>query len=119
MKKLMLCLTMLLIAMSLASCSEQVALPEDSDGEVYMLAEITAVKAKEGYIEVTVVESRTASGPYVVLVYDTTEIIDQAQNQISLSDLSRGDRVEIMYDGKVMRSYPPKINAMKIAVKEK
>ena len=77
-----------------------------------MIAEIVYISDK---IEVNVIEGDYgASGTYWVITNSATVIKDQNNNRIST--LNVGDRIEIIYSGQVMLSYPPQIVAKKIIV---
>lgn len=85
----------------------------DGDG-VLMLADITEIS---DVITVEVVESEYTFGIHWVLTSENTKIVDSDGTPIRRADLKVGDRVEIVYSGQVMMSYPPKINALKITRK--
>ena len=77
-----------------------------------MIAEIVYISDK---IEVNVIEGDYgASGAYWVITNSATVIKDQNNNHIST--LNVGDKIEIIYSGQVMLSYPPQIVAKKIIV---
>lgn len=110
-------LSLIIIALTLAAlCScgglDLGADRENEIGGVKMTGEILAIGEK---IEVNVIEGEYgASGTYWLIVSGDTKYYDAAGNGISLADLSIGDRVEIVYGGQVMMSYPPQIVARKI-----
>lgn len=81
-----------------------------------MTATVTAISDK---IEVEVIEGDYgATGPYLVIVSDSTTILGKNGESITRDDIRVGDTVEIRYGGQVMMSYPPQIVAAKITVVE-
>ena len=79
-----------------------------------MVAVITDLSDK---IAVEVIESEYTSGLHWVNVANSTEFYAKDGTKISRSDLKVGDKVEILYSGQVMMSYPPQIVAARISVK--
>ena len=79
-----------------------------------MVAVITDLSDK---IAVEVIESEYTSGIHWVNVANSTEFYAKDGTKISRSDLKVGDKVEILYSGQVMMSYPPQIVAARISVK--
>ena len=67
-------------------------------------------------IEVEVIESDYAFGPYWVITSDDTQFVGKNGGKITKQDIKAGDTVEITYNGQVMMSYPPQIVARKITV---
>ena len=103
--------TSLFIVMSLFVL---IACNNNSLGDDYkMLAVITNIGDK---IEVDVVESEIATGPYWIITSNNTKFVDSKGVSIELTDLQIGDKVEILYGGQVMMSYPPQIVASKITI---
>ena len=84
-----------------------------TDG-VVMTAKITEIGE---YIAVDVVESEYTFGPHWVITSEATKFENAAGKGITRDDLRVGDTVEILYNGQVMLSYPPKIVAHKIVRK--
>lgn len=79
-----------------------------------MVAEIVAIGEK---LEVEVIEGEYgASGIYWVNVGDDTIYETEGGEKISADSLKIGDRIEIIYNGQVMMSYPPQIVARKIVI---
>ena len=73
------------------------------------------IKNLDGKFEVEVIEGEYgASGLYWLNVSSDTVFTDENNAPIHKSKLKVGDTVEIIYDGKVMLSYPPQIVALKI-----
>ena len=77
-----------------------------------MSAEILAIGEK---IEVQVIEGDyEVSGIYWVIISPDTKYFVADGKGASLADFSVGDKIEIVYGGQVMMSYPPQIVAKKI-----
>lgn len=114
MKKLTKLLFILLVLSTLSGCESLGFLTgpsEDIDG-AKMTAEVVFVGEK---LEVNVIEGEYgASGPYWVITSPETVIIDSSGRRIS--KLNVGDKIEIIYSGQVMMSYPPQIVAKKITL---
>ena len=87
---------------------------EDDTQGVRMTAEIIAISDR---LEVEVISGEYgASGIYWVITSDDTPCFDSEGNTIKFSDLEVGDKIEIIYGGQVMMSYPPQIVAKKIKI---
>ncbi len=113
-------LAILVITMSLLcacgadECADDTAPTDDKPGSsVKMTAEVKAVGER---IEVEVLESPYTSGPHWVITSIATEFIGKDGKKITKNDLKEGDKVEILYSGQVMMSYPPQIVAARITV---
>ena len=79
---------------------------------IKMVAEIKSIS---DVIEVEVIEGEYgASGIYWVKVSSSAVLEAKDGSAIKFTDLSIGDRIEIIYSGQVMMSYPPQIVAKKI-----
>jgi hypothetical protein len=77
-----------------------------------MSAEILAIGEK---IEVQVIEGDyEVSGIYWVIISPDTKYFGADGKGASLADFTVGDKIEIVYGGQVMMSYPPQIVAKKI-----
>ena len=74
------------------------------------------VKEVGDRLEVEVVESDYAFGIYWVIVSDATELFLSDGTRASLSDIKAGDKIEIVYNGQTMLSYPPQIVALGVKV---
>ena len=86
----------------------------NADTDPFVLkATVSAVGER---LEVEVIESDYAFGPYWVIISDATEFVGKGGESIKKSDIKSGDTVEITYSGQVMMSYPPQIVAHKIKV---
>ena len=68
----------------------------------------------EDKIRVNVYEAEYAQGIYVIIYGESTVFVDSYGNNISLSNLRIGDKIEITYNGQVMMSYPPQVAATRI-----
>ena len=102
---------MLLMLSTLSSCSDDT--PKSDDNGAKMRATIIAIAEK---IEVEVIDGDYgASGIYWVIIGDNAIITDSDGSKITVDSLKPGDKVEILYSGQVMMSYPPQIVAKKIA----
>ena len=113
MKKIVFITSVLLILSLLSACS---LTEEEKNMEG---AKMTAViKSIGNGFEVEVIEGDYgASGIYWVRISSDTVYADQNNNRIIQSSLKVGDTIEITYNGQVMLSYPPQINAKKIQLK--
>ena len=78
-----------------------------------MTAEIVKIEEK---IEVTVLESPVAEGPYLVITGEQTVYRNAKGKSVTRDDLAVGDTVCIAYSGQVMMSYPPQIVALSITI---
>ena len=119
MKKIWMCLALLLLACLLVSCAEDCE-DESTDaaanGSVKMTASVVGV-LDDGRLEVDVIEGDYgAEGVYWVIVSEETEIRNADGAPIALTELREGDCVEILYGGQVMMSYPPQIVAKSITL---
>lgn len=125
MKKIFLTVILLMLTLSLCSCNmldkffdndEECENRDDTKprGDVRMVAVIIEMGEK---ISVDVIESEYTTGIHWVLTSGGTEFFDQKGNAIERSDLKPSDKVEILYSGQVMMSYPPQIVAARISVK--
>ena len=103
-----------LALLALGGCENTDLLPnreKDEDDGYRMVAEIIAVGDK---LEVEVIEGEYgASGIYLVNVGEAT-LYRSEGGSITKDDLSAGDKIEIIYSGQVMMSYPPQIVAKQI-----
>ena len=97
----------------LFSCSDEGGDLGNIAGNVKMIASVDSVGEK---IEVTVIESEYTFGVHWVITSDETEFFSKDGSKIKRADISVGDKVEIIYNGQVMMSYPPQIVARRISV---
>ena len=108
MKKFLMILLTLALPFTLFSCNK------DEEGNVYMTATVTALGEK---LEVEVTKGSNAYGTYNVIVGERTEIYNKKGEKVTRDAISLGDSIEILYNGQVMRSFPPQIAALKITIK--
>lgn len=101
---------LLTILLGLAACGNR---DKDKSTEYQMIAEIVKIEEK---IEVTVVESAIADGPYLVITGKDTAYKNAKGKSITRGDLAVGDTILITYTGQVMMSYPPQIIAISIEI---
>lgn len=115
MKRLLRLFFVLFVASTLSGCSLLNMIPGGAGGNIdgaKMTAEVVFVSDR---LEVNVIEGEYgASGPYWVITSSETVIVDQSGKRIS--KLNVGDKIEIIYSGQVMMSYPPQIVAKKITL---
>ena len=110
MKKTTFIAALILCSLGLSSCIYKSS--EDKIGDsVRMIALIDNIGE---YVEVTVLESEYTFGQHWVITPKETKFFDENGVAISREQLKAGDKVEILYSGQVMLSYPPKIVARKI-----
>ena len=107
--------SLLIVALALSALCSCGDLGAGDGGEidgVKMSAEILAIGER---LEVEVIEGEYgASGIYWVIVSPETKYFGADGKGASLADFSVGDKIEIVYGGQVMMSYPPQIVAKKI-----
>lgn len=109
MKKVSFVLALVLCCLGVSSCVYK------NDGEIGDKVKMTAIIDNIGeHIEVTVLESEYTSGVHWVITAEQTQYLNSDGSRISRSELRVGDKVEILYSGQVMLSYPPQIVAAKI-----
>lgn len=108
MKKFLMILLSLALPFTFISCNK------DKEGEVYMTATVTSLGEK---LEVEVTKANNAYGTYNVIISERTEIFNKKGEKVTRDAISVGDSLEIMYNGQVMRSFPPQIVAHKITIK--
>lgn len=114
MKKIFNIVIVALSLLALCGCDGFTPIESNPVNGPKMIAEIVAIGDK---IEVEVIEGEYgASGIYWVITGEET--IYEAENggKINANSLGVGDRIEIIYNGQVMMSYPPQIVAKKIVV---
>ena len=112
MKKINLIFLFLICFAVLISCNE-----EDYDiggGSACLVGEVTAVN---GGIDIIAEETEFTSGPYHILVNDNTKFVFENGQNASIADVKAGNKIEIIFNGQVMLSYPPQIAAQKIVIK--
>ncbi len=113
MKRLIIFLLLAGVLFSLPSCTHI----NGEGGEIMETYKLYAiVKEVSDRLEVEVVESDYAFGIYWVIVSDATELFLSDGERAALSDIKAGDRIEIVYNGQTMLSYPPQIVAISVRV---
>ena len=83
----------------------------DAKDKFQMKATVTMVGEK---IEVEVIESEYASGPFWIITSDSTAFLNASGKKITREDIKAGDTVTVTYNGQVMMSYPPQVVAITI-----
>ncbi len=123
MKRIIKSILMLLSISLLVGCAVSASANEkgrsgEQGGETYRIkAAVNRVSGER--IEATVTEdNEDAFGVYHILLSDKTELLGKDGNRITLAGVKAGDVIEAVYNGQVMRSYPPQIVALKITVVE-
>ena len=69
-------------------------------------------------LEIEIVDSTIAFGPYRVLIGDATTFYGVNGEEISREDIELGDLIEVVFSGQVMMSYPPQIAAKRVYIAE-
>ncbi len=67
-------------------------------------------------IEVEILSDQYNSGVMWVNFSDETKIVNAKGEKLSIANIKKGDKLEIVYSGQVMMSYPGQIYAQKITV---
>ena len=117
MKKIITFLVLACIVFSMPSCT---LINGEGGGEMEtqkftLYANVIEVGEK---LEVEVVESDYAFGIYWIIVSNKTELFLSDGTRAALSDIKAGDKIEIVYNGQTMLSYPPQIVALSVRVVE-
>ena len=89
--------------------------PKEYPSGLTMTARIIEISS---YIEIEIIKDDYNSGILWVLVDNLTPIKNAEGKSIALRDLKAGNKIEIVYNGQVMLSYPGKIVAKTITVLE-
>ena len=117
MKRINLIFLVFLCFAVLISCKEDYDVGGVGDiggGSACLVGEVTAVN---GGIDIIAEETEFTSGPYHILVNDNTKFVFENGQNASISDVKAGNKIEIIFNGQVMLSYPPQIAAQKIVIK--
>ena len=69
-------------------------------------------------LEMEIVDSEIAFGPYRVLIGDITTFYGVNGEKIDREDIELGDVIEVVFSGQVMMSYPPQIAAKRVYIAE-
>ena len=112
MKRIMNTIILLLGAAMLFSCSPT---PDSPAGGEYTLRGVVTEIA-DSHIDILITDTPDAAGTYRVLVSNSTAIYGKGGASIKISDIRTDDKLEITYNGQVMRSLPPQVVATKITV---
>ena len=123
MKKIIKSIIMLLSLSLLAGCAV-VGNEGGIDGRSNDNASVGEYKIKatvngilDGELEVTATEDeKNAFGPYRALTNEKTKYYGKDGESVSRDNIKTGDVIEILYNGQVMRSYPPQIVAISVIV---
>ncbi len=113
MHKILKSILLLLLIMSVVGCdfettSEDNDQTENESEKFVLTASVISVNDR---LMVDVIAGEYASGIYSVIIADEAKITDKSGNKINLSDIKKGDTLEISYNGQTMMSYPPQIVA--------
>ena len=109
MKKFLICAILLSLFPFLFSC--------ESENESESFKMIAKINENASEFFVTIIESEYSSGDFCIIVSENTEYLTADGKKIQKEDLKVGDTVEIIYNGQIMLSYPPKVVALKIILK--
>lgn len=123
MNKKILALVLACITLFLLGCEPDISGKEDENnggdgnlsleaGEVVFRGKITEIQKSEIHMEI--VESDIAFGLYRVLVQSSTPFYDKDGKEITKDDLKAGDKIDVVFAGQVMQSYPPQIAAIRV-----
>ena len=124
MKKIVLCLLLMLAVTSLSSCKTDEGVSDEKkevgaeaqNDAAKMTATVTST-SEEKRLEVNVISGDYgAQGVFWVLVSDQSAFYGKNGETIAREDIKAGDTVEIRYSGQVMLSYPPQIVAYSITL---
>lgn len=102
-----LCLVLIAPFLICAGCNHK------QENGFVMKAKITAINSR---IEVEIISDKYNSGVMWVNLANNVIIVNSQGKSICLSDLAVGDKIEIVYNGQVMMSYPAQIVAKKITL---
>ena len=119
MKKGLLLLFVILLFCSLSSCNLPTEGGSGNDSETptdpaTISGTVTAVNSR---IEMLADETEIASGPYSVIITDTTDFYFANGDKAAIDNVNIGQKVEITFNGQVMLSYPAQIVAHKVVIK--
>ena len=125
MKKLLILLLILSFTFMLISCggnsgeeandtndSNQEVNSEVIDAKYTINGSVMNIESEAIYINA--LDTSNASGAYLVKISKGTIFYDESGKVIDLTQISKGDEVEIGYNGQVTKSLPPQITAIKI-----
>ena len=87
------------------------------EGEVVYRGRVTKL-GDNREMEMEIVDSTIAFGPYRVLIGDSTTFYGVDGEEITREDIKLNDVIEVVFSGQVMMSYPPQIAAKRVYVAE-
>ena len=104
-------LALLSISMLLCCHSDSGAPSGAREPEFVLKAEVLELGDK---ILIDVYEGEYASGKYLVIIPDGVSITGKDGEKLTRGDIKPSDRLQIVYNGQVMMSYPAQIVAREI-----
>lgn len=87
------------------------------EGEVVYRGRVTNLGDSHA-LEMEIVDSTIAFGPYRVLIGDTTTFYGVNGEEIDRETIELDDIIEVVFSGQVMMSYPPQIAAKRVYITE-
>ena len=87
------------------------------EGEVVYRGRVTKLGDKRE-MEMEIVDSTIAFGPYRVLIGDSTTFYGVNGEEIDRETIELDDIIEVVFSGQVMMSYPPQIAAKRVYIAE-
>ena len=114
MKRIICILIIVLILPMLFACSKDNS--NNDNVEVMMEFNATILEIENDSILVDTNDSNVF-GKYTVNVGTVTKYYDAEGKDIKKSDLKSSDKITVYYDGKVARSLPPQVYALKIQLR--
>ena len=87
------------------------------EGEVVYRGRVTKLGDKRE-MEMEIVDSTIAFGPYRVLIGDSTTFYGASGEEIDRETIELDDIIEVVFSGQVMMSYPPQIAAKRVYIAE-
>ena len=87
------------------------------ESEVVYRGKVTNLGDKTA-LEMEIVDSTIAFGPYRVLIGDTTAFYGVNGEKIDREEIKLDDVIEVVFSGQVMMSYPPQIAAKRVYIAE-
>ena len=87
------------------------------EGEVVYRGRVTKL-GDNREMEMEIVDSTIAFGPYRVLIGDSTTFYGVNGEEIDRETIELDDIIEVVFSGQVMMSYPPQIAAKRVYIAE-
>lgn len=106
-------LALLSISMFLSCTADAHGAAQDIAPSFVLKANVLELGQK---VLIDVYEGEYASGEYLVIIPEDISITDKNGKNLTRGDIKVGDRLEIVYNGQVMMSYPAQIVARKICL---